>query len=195
MSVTLSISLNATDIKNAVKADTYITGLIDRSADMVKNASLAYNEQAGDEAYHNAKLNRTMLGAVSKLEAAMADFLESSDSSASITDNLTSASTTFAITINAPDRISIGYSTPITRLASEYIINTMLYYWWQPIKPSLAKDYLAFAADNAADIRRCLCKKAPAPSTATYPTITGTITPYNNDDSDDSDDSESSETP
>jgi len=71
---TLQLTLHAKDIKLAVKADTYITGQIDKSSDMVKNAALAYNEQAGDESYHEVKLYRTMRGAVSKFEAAMAEF-------------------------------------------------------------------------------------------------------------------------
>ena len=66
---TLTLTLHAGDIINAVKADTYITGQVDKSADMVKNAALAYNEQAGDDSYHLVKLYRTMKGAVGKFEA------------------------------------------------------------------------------------------------------------------------------
>ena len=72
---TLTLTLNAKDIKMAMKSDTYITGQIDKSADMVKNAALAYNEQAGDDSYHEVKIYRTMKGAVGKFEASMAEYV------------------------------------------------------------------------------------------------------------------------
>lgn len=176
MSKSLTLTLSAPDIKLAVKADSYITGQIDKSADMVKNAALAFNEQAGDEQYHEAKLYRTMRGALAKFEAAIAEYIETSDSTATITDTLTSASTTFTVTLTVGSRTSGAFATPMAHLAQEYIINTMLYYWWQPIKPSLAKDYLAFSSDNILDFKRCLAKSAPTASATTYDDITGTVT-------------------
>ncbi len=172
----LVLNLNADEIKLAVKADTYITGQIDKSADMVKNAALAFNEQAGDEAYHNAKLFRTMKGSLAKFEAQIAEYIETSDANASVTDTLSSQSTsTFTITISVGDRTSGAFSTTLAYLAQEFIINTTLYYWWQSIKPALAKDYLAFAAENIADVRRCLAKSAPSSSNTSYSDISGTI--------------------
>lgn len=175
MSKNLTLNLSATDIKLAVKADSYITGLIDKSADMVKNAALAYNEQAGDEQYHETKLYRTMRGSLAKFEAAIAEYIETSDSTATITDTLTSTSDTFTVTLTVGSRMSGAFATPMAHLAQEYIINTMLYYWWQPIKPALAKDYLAFSTDNILDFKRCLAKSAPTSSPTTYADITGTV--------------------
>ena len=174
----LTLTLNATDIAHAVKSDTYITGQIDKSSDMVKNAALAYNEQAGDETYHEAKLLRTMKGALAKLEAAIAEYVETSNPAATITDTLSSATGTFTITISVGDRTSGAFAKPLAHLSQEYIINAMLYTWWQPIKPTLAKDYLAFAADNILDIKRCLSKSAPN-TTTTYSDVSGSVTPIN----------------
>lgn len=170
---TLRLTLHAAIIAEAVKADTYITGQIDKSADMVKNAALAFNEQAGDETYHENKLLRTMKDAVGKLEASMVEYMETSDSSATISDTLASLTGDFTITITVNSRLNQGIVTTLSVLAESYIINTMLYYWWQPIKPALAKDYLGFATENLVDIRRCLAKSAPA--TTTYTAPTGTI--------------------
>ena len=171
---TLTLVLNATTIKEAVKADSYITGQIDKSADMVKNAALAFNEQAGDEQYHENKLFRTMKASVGKLEASMVEYMETSDGNATIEDNLSPSVGQFNIYIDVNSRLNQGVAGPLAVLAQEFVINTMLYYWWQPIKPALAKDYLAFAADNLVDIRRCLAKSAP--STASYNAPSGTIT-------------------
>ena len=177
MAINLTLDLSASYIKQAVKSDTYITGQIDKSADMVKNAALAFNEQAGDEEYHNYKLFRTLKGALAKFEAQLAEYVETSDSTATITDNLTGVSQdTFRITATVGSRTSRAFENTLAYLATEYIINTMLYYWWQPIKPSLAKDYLGFASDNILDVKRCLAKSAPTGGTASYPDIHGSVT-------------------
>ena len=173
----LTLTLNAADIKLAVKADTFITGQIDKSADMVKNAALAFNEQAGDEAYHETKLYRTMKGALAKFEAQIAEYVETSDASATITDTLAQTSTTFDLIIGVGNRTSGAFANTLAHLAQEYIINTMLYYWWQPIKPTLAKDYIAFAADNMLDVKRCLAKSAPTATDTTYNDVTGSVVP------------------
>lgn len=175
MSKNLTLTLNADDIKLAVKSDSYITGQIDKSADMVKNAAIAFNEQAGDETYHETKLFRTMKGALAKFEAAVAEYVETSDSTATITDTLTSALGSFTITIKVNDRMTGAFATPLAHLAQEYIINTMLYYWWQPIKPALAKDYISFATDNLVDVKRCLAKSAPTSSSSSYSDVSGTV--------------------
>lgn len=176
MSKVLTLNLNAHEIKLAVKSDSYITGQIDKSADMVKNAALAFNEQAGDEQYHEMKLYRTMKGALAKLEAQIAEYVETSDPNSTVSDTLTSASTTtFTITITVGNRTSGAFVTTMAYLAQEYIVNMMLYTWWQPIKPALAKDYIGFATDNIVDLRRCLAKSAPAAADATYDDISGSV--------------------
>jgi len=175
MSKTITLNLSAASIKLAVKADSYITGQIDKSADMVKNAAVAYNEQAGDEEYHETKLHRTLRGALSKFEAQLAEYIETSDPNATITDTLSATQDAFTLTMTVGERTSGAFATTLAYLAQEYIINTMLYYWWQPIKPALAKDYLAFAADNILDVKRCLAKSAPTATAATYDDITGSV--------------------
>lgn len=175
MSKVLTLNLSATDIKTAVKSDTYITGQVDKASDMVKNAARAFAEQAGNENYHEVKLFRTMKGALAKLEAAIAEYVETSDSEAKISDTLQPSSTTFSVTITVNDRASGAFATTLAYLAQEYIINTMLYYWWQPIDAGLAKDYLAFSSDNVLDIRRCLSKSAPSASQSSYTDISGSV--------------------
>lgn len=182
MAKNLTLTLSASDIKQAVKADSYITGQIDKSADMVKNAALAFNEQAGDEKYHETKLYRTMKGALAKFEAAIAEYIETSSSSAAVSDTLSATSSTFQIILTVNNRATGAFSTTLAYLAQEYIINTMLYYWWQPIKPALAKDYLAFANDNILDVKRCLAKAAPDEAESSYDDIHGDVTPIDYDD-------------
>lgn len=177
MSKTLTLSLNKKLIIEAVKADTYITGAIDKSTDVVKNAAFAYNEQAGDDMYHERKLTRTLAGAVGSLEANLAEFVDSSVPDA-ISDTLASAGQdgAFSIVIKVSDRYNSGLAYPIAQLSQEYIVNKMLYYWWQSIKPTLAKDYLSFSTESLTNIRLCLAKSAPTIASAQYEDVTGDIT-------------------
>lgn len=178
MSKTLTLkNLSLKDIKQAVKADSYITGQIDKSVDVVKNAQLAFNEQAGDEQYHEIKIFRTIKGALAKFEASISEFVETSNGSAVVSDTLTQSTDKFDIIITVNNRMTPAFATTMAYLAQEYIINMALYYWWQPIKPALAKDYAAAAESNLIDVKRCLAKSAPYASVTSYNDITGTVTP------------------
>jgi len=173
---TITLSLDRALIIQAVKDDTFITGQIDKSADAVKNAQLAFNEQAGDEEHHERKMLRTLRTAVSKFEANMMEFVDSSNGSIDDTlANTTAENTAFVITINVSDRYSEGHAKPLSSLAYEYIVNQMLYAWWQSVKPALAKDYLTFSQDSLMRIRLCLAKSAPTAANADYTDITGTV--------------------
>jgi len=176
MSKTLTLSLNKKLIIEAVKADTYITGAIDKSADAVKNSALAYNEQAGDDTYHERKLSRTLAGAVGSLEANLAEFVDTAENDG-ITDTLAAAGDDggFSIIIKVSERYNNGLAYPIAQLSQEYIVNKMLYYWWQSIRPALAKDYLAFSAESLTNIRLCLAKTAPLTSEADYEDVSGEV--------------------
>lgn len=172
----LTLTLNAADIKTAVKADTYITGQIDKSLDPVKNASQAYNEQAGDDAYHEVKLYRTMKGAVAKFEANMAEYVDPGSGS-SVADTLTSSTTDdFTITIPVGSRFYDAFANTLSTLAQEYIINMMLYSWWQAIKTAFADKYYNFAQESLEMVRKCLSKTPPEATLSSYTDVTGTVT-------------------
>ena len=173
---TITLSLDRALIIQAVKDDTFITGQIDKSADAVKNAQLAFNEQAGDEEHHERKMLRTLRTAVSKFEANMMEFVDSSNGSIDDTlANTTAENTAFVITISVPDRYNSGQAKPLSSMAFEFIVNQMLYAWWQSVKPALAKDYLTFSQDSLMRIRLCLAKSAPTAANADYTDITGTV--------------------
>jgi hypothetical protein len=177
MAKTLTLNLDRALIIEGVKADTFITGEIDKSADAVKNAALAYNEQAGDDNYHERKLLRMLRGAVAKFEAHLAEFVDTSAEN-SISDTLSDTTSTqpaFTIVVKVSDRYNNGLAGPIASLAMEYIVNMMLYGWWQSIKPALAKDYVAFAQESLTSIRLCLAKTAPAAANSDYTDVNGTI--------------------
>lgn len=170
---TLTLNLKKDLIIEAVKADTFQKGQIDKAADPIKNSPLAYNEQAGDEMYQERKLLRTLRSALAKFEANMAEYVDSA--AGTINDDLSASSDDIHITISVSDRYNSGLAKPISSLAEEYIVNMMIYTWWQPINPNLAKDYLSFAQDSLMHTRLCLAKTAPQASSSSYADVTGTI--------------------
>ena len=171
----LTLSLNKKNIISSVKADTYITGLIDKSQDTVANSALAYNEQAGDDQYHEVKLYRTLRASVAKFEANMAEFVDTSDPAAAISNNLSKENDTFEIELNVGSRFNKAFRNTLASLAEDYLINMMLYTWWQSVKPTLAKDYLEFAANAIVDVRKCLAKSAPQSTMANFDDVKGTV--------------------
>jgi hypothetical protein len=90
----------------------------------------------------------------------------------------TKSNPAFVITINVSDRYNKGQAAPLASLAYEFIINQMLYQWWQSIRPALAKDYLAFSQESLQHIRLCLAKKAPKAADSSYTDIVGTVENY-----------------
>ena len=173
---TLTLTLSAGDIKKAVKSDTYITGQIDKSADSVKNAALAYTEAAGDDSYHEVKIYRTMKGALAKFEANMVEYVDPGSGS-TVANSLTkdTGDSTFTITIPVGSRFYAAFANTLSALAQEYIINIMLYTWWQSIKPALAKDYYQFAQESLIMVTKTLSKTPPETSMASYTDVTGHV--------------------
>lgn len=175
MSKTITLSLKKSLILEAVKSDTYQSGQVDKAADPVKNAALAYNEQAGDETYQERKLVRFLRSGLARFAAAMNEFVDSENGSISYT--LTDASDDISIKVVVSDRYNDGLAQPLSSFAEEYVSYTMDYMWWQSIKPALAKDYFGYSQDTLTQIRLCLAKTAPAAAPSSYVEVNGTVTP------------------
>ncbi|MBQ7511524.1 MAG: Ig-like domain repeat protein [Prevotella sp.] len=173
MAKALKLSLKKSLILEAVKADTYQSGQVDKAADSVKNASLAYNEQAGDEQYQERKLIRFLRSGLARFAAAMNEFVDTESGTLNYT--LTDESDNIEIRVVVSDRYNDGLAQPLSSFAEEYVSYTMDYMWWQSIKPNLAKDYFGYAQDTLTQIRLCLAKTAPKASAASYNDVTGQI--------------------
>lgn len=176
MSKTIKLALKKSLILEAVKADTFQSGQVDKAADPVKNASLAYNEQAGDEKYQERKLIRFLRSGLARFAAAMNEFVDTE--SGTLTYTLSDSSDDIQIAIVVSDRYNNGLAQPLSSFAEEYITYTMDHMWWQSIKPALSKDYFAYAQDTLQQIRLCLAKTAPSSSSSSsYVDVSGTVVP------------------
>jgi len=166
---TLTITLSKAAVVEAVKGDTYITSSVDRGADSVKNAGVAYNEAAGNDAHHEKKIERLIKGAVSKFAAELAEFCDTASGAitTSINENIT-------ITMTVTDRYNAGLADPLSGIAMEYIVNMSIYGWWISIKPELAKSFASLASDALIYVRKCFAKTAPTAS-ASATSATGSV--------------------
>jgi hypothetical protein len=167
---TLTLTFSKATAIEAVKSDTYITSSVDRGADSVKNAGIAYNEAAGDDAHHEKKIERLIREAVSKFAAELAEFVDSA--SGSIT---TTIDTNITITMTVTSRYLSGLANPLSGIALSYVVNMSLYGWWISIKPEMAKNFAALATDALVYLRKCFAKKAPSVAGSSYDDVTGRI--------------------
>ena len=156
---TLTITVPKAAVVEAVKGDTYITSSVDRGIDAVKNASVAYNEAAGDDTHHEKKIERLIKGAVSKFAAELSEFVDTA--SGNITATI---GTDITITMTVTSRYQSGLANPLSGIAQDYIVNMSLYGWWMSIKPEMAKNFAALAQDALIYVKKCFAKTAPTSS-------------------------------
>lgn len=176
MSKTITLTLKKSLIMEAVKADTYQSGQVDKAEDPVKNASLAFSEQAGDETYQERMLTRMLRSGLAKFAASLAEFVDTENGGIDYTfSNTETDQDTITITVIVSSRYNNGLAKPLSSFAEDFIVYSMCYTWWQSKKPSLAKDYLSYAQDALSYVRLCLAKTAPAASSSDYTEVTGSV--------------------
>lgn len=170
MAKKLTCTLNVDAIYNAVKSETYISGKTELQANAANSAKV-YNEQAGDDAYHEEKLKRTLRHSLGKLMAFMVDFVDSA-ADTPMTDTLNAISTTnrtFVVTFMVNTRFNGGLAGTIASLMQEYLIENMISLWWAAVadRKNDVTLYTQMAVDTLNMIRKCLSKKAPVTTSAT----------------------------
>lgn len=171
MSKTITITLKKSLIKEAVKTDTFITGKSELLNDGSNNAKV-YNEQVGDDTFHERKLDRTFRGALGSFKSNLVDFVDptvGTISDATSGDNVT-------ITMVVSDRFNSSLANTLAELSQDYIINKMITMWWLAIKSELAAQYQSIANESWLSVHRCLTKMAPATSTSDYDSVQGSVT-------------------
>lgn len=149
---------------DAVKTDTFIKGLADKSADE-RASRIAYNETAGDDDVHERKLQRTMVESAERLSTLLGDYL-CTDVMQKTGDNAIqldySDTSVIVMRLHVSDRFNESYTSSLARLSSQFIANSMLELWWLPINPNTSQSYANLKATVLNDIMRCFNKTAPS---------------------------------
>ena len=156
-------------IIEAVKGETLIKGRIDKATDD-KASALAYQEEAGDEQFHERKLLRTMHTSLSKLKTKIGDYLEGicSSSGDNIFGDIESDNDAIELSILVSDRFNESFLDPLAKLCSKYIEDHMLYLWWGTFNQKQAEFYRVLCQSDLDDIMSCFTKTAPAVPVPTY---------------------------
>jgi hypothetical protein len=157
-------------VMESVKNETYKRGQFDKALDP-KNMAAAYHEQAGDEAYHERILQRSLYSSVEEFKSHLYDYIVA-DGFSSADNSITSSDdgTNIIITLNVSERFNKSYTQTLARVGAEYITNDMLFLWWTPINEKQASFYAQLVERNLAAIKRCFNKTAPTAPTYQYPT-------------------------
>ena len=173
MSKTITLTLKKDLIYEAVKTDTFQRAQAEKSADPVKFASLAYNEAAGDETYHERKLLRLLRSGLAKFVTMMAEFVDSEGGSITYTLN---ESNDITVRVVVSDRYQNGLANPLSSLAEDYVVYSMDGMWWLSFDATLANGYFAQADNTLTFLLHCLAKQAPTAAGSSYNDVTGEVT-------------------
>lgn len=169
MTKTILLTLSKSYIKDAVKSESFLKGVIDKASN-ANAVAVAYHEQAGDDAYQERILERALNVNLSMLMSWMSDYLV--DSGQSSADNISSSQDddTISISLQVSDRFNGSFVEPLANLCSEFIVNSMLVQWWTPVNGKQAELYKVLIDGCITGIRRCFNKTAPVAPTYKYAT-------------------------
>lgn len=175
---------------NSAKNETYQKGVVDKAV-KPELITAAFHSQAGNEAYHEAMLQRSMLTQIEKLKTYFSDYLTGDGNLAEdATISSTEEGGVSEIVLNVSDRFNNGYVKTLARLAQKYVEDRMIHLWWLPVSKEFASIYATAAEDDLEGIKGCFNKTAPAKPVYQFPTsidiryplipCNGYITPDNN---------------
>lgn len=170
MSKTIKITIiHALAIKSA-KDETYQKAIVDKAIDQ-KLVAAAFHEMAGNEAYHEAMLQRSMLTQIELLKTKLFNYLTGEGLAASdATIDSTESNGVTDITLSVSDRFNNGYVKSLARLAQKYVEDRMIHLWWLPVSKDFAVIYATAAEEDLGGILACFHKTAPAAPTYQFPT-------------------------
>lgn len=171
----IKLQLSKEEILQRVKAKTKLKGIADmaskQNADTVR---YAHNEEAGDDADSQFLLLSSLRTGVGRFKSVVTDYVVAYDGDSpaadNIHDNLNSDTVdVFTIFMEVSERFNQAYTQPLADHASDYIECQMLYDWYLPFAPEIAKNFAASASAVQLEIARCFIKTRPKVPTYKYP--------------------------
>ena len=170
MSKTIKIQIIHSLALKSAKDETFQKGVVDKAIDQ-KLITAAFHEQAGNEAYHEAMLKRSMLTQIEQLKVYFSDYLTGDGN---IVEDATISSTeengVTEIMLKVSDRFNNGYTKSLARLSLKFVEDRMIHLWWLPVSKEFAAIYAGAAEEDLAGIMRCFQKTAPSAPVYNFPT-------------------------
>lgn len=174
----IKLTLYKSVILEAIKAETYLKGIIDKSADD-KAVAVAYHETAGDEQVHERKLARCIEGALAALKTKVSQFLDSTNSTTGSNVYSETSDDAIYLYLSVSDRFNQAMVEPIAKHCAKFIEDWALYLWYGGIGD---KNQITFYKDlvmvDVHNIMDAIAKKSPVairiPYTSTISLSVGT---------------------
>ena len=172
----IKLLLSKEEILQRVKAKTSRKARADRAAAKENSDSVRYshNEEAGGDTDSNFLLLSSLRTALGRFKSVVADYViatEGTPTADNIHDNLNNTTVdVFTITMEVSERFNEAFTQPLADHASSYIEYQMLYDWYHPFAPEVAKNMAAAAAAVQVEINQCFIKTRPKVPTYKYPT-------------------------
>lgn len=154
------LTLKPSLIIEAAKAETFIKGQVDKGA--LNNAeAMVYNEQAGDDVFHERKLKASIYNAVEELCSMFSEYVapEVYDEEPSLSHDVNIEEDEIKIALSLSYRVNPRFATTITRLSQQFITTRVIYDWFLAFNPKQAQVYTTEKTE--ADIRICFNRRPP----------------------------------
>lgn len=171
----IKLVLSKNEILQRVKAKSHIKGVSDMNEnESVNSVRKTYTQQAGDDPDSDFLLLSSLRTGVDRFKSIMVDYVISFDDNTETADNIHDnlSNTTvdvFTIFLNVSERFNKAMTQPLTDHASAYVENQMLYDWYLPLAPEVAKNFAAAASAVQIEIMRSVVKIRPKVPTYKYP--------------------------
>lgn len=172
----IKLVLSKNEILQRVKAKSHIKGVSDMNEkESVNSVRKTYTQQAGDDPDSDFLLLSSLRTGVDRFKSIMVDYVisfdDDTDTADNIHDNLSDTTVdVFTIFLNVSERFNKAMTQPLTDHASAYVENQMLYDWYLPLSPDVAKNFASAAAAVQIEIMRSVVKIRPKIPTYKYPT-------------------------
>ncbi len=154
----------------SAKNETYQKGVVDKAVDP-KLIKAAFHEQAGNEAYHEAMLGRSLFTQIELLKTIFADYLV--PDGFAVQDATIDSSESNGVTeilLNVSDRFNDGYVKTLARLSQKFVEDRMIHLWWLSVSKEFAAIYATAADEDRIGILACFNKTAPTAPAYHFPT-------------------------
>ena len=171
----IKLLLSKEEILQKVKAKTKLRGYADMATkENVDAVRYAHNEEAGDDPDSQFLLLSSLRTGLGRFKSVVVEYVVAYDGDTVTADNIhdnldNNTVDVFNITMEVSERFNTSFTQPLADHAAEYIELQMLYDWYLPIAPELAKNFATAAAATQIEINRCFIKTRPKVPSYKYP--------------------------